>query len=103
MAIRIGINGFGRIGRLTLRAMIDRYPGQFDVVAINDLTDTLTNAHLFKYDTTYGPFKGTVEHDDSSITVNGDKLQVFAQTEPGQIPWDSVGADIVIESTGRFT
>jgi len=103
MAIRIGINGFGRIGRLTLRAMIDRYPGQFDVVAINDLTDTKTNAHLFKYDTTYGPFKGTVEHDDNSITVNGDKLQVFAETEPGKIPWDTVGADIVIESTGRFT
>lgn len=103
MAIRIGINGFGRIGRLTLRAMIDRYPGQFDVVAINDLTDTKTNAHLFKYDTTYGPFSGTVEHDDGSITVNGDRLQVFAQTEPGQIPWDSVGAEIVIESTGRFT
>jgi len=103
MSIRIGINGFGRIGRLTLRAMIDRYPGQFDVVAINDLTDTLTNAHLFKYDTTYGPFKGEVSHDDSSITVNGDKLQVFAQIEPSQIPWGSVGADIVIESTGRFT
>lgn len=103
MSIRIGINGFGRIGRLTLRAMIDRYPGQFDVVAINDLTDTRTNAHLFKYDTTYGPFSGTVEHDDSSITVNGDKLQVFAQTDPAQIPWGSVGADIVIESTGRFT
>ncbi len=103
MSIRIGINGFGRIGRLTLRAMIDRYPGQFDVVAINDLTDTKTNAHLFKYDTTYGPFKGSVSHDDSSITVNGDRLAVFAQTDPAQIPWGSVDADIVIESTGRFT
>src|SRR6185503_2726985 len=103
MAIRLGINGFGRIGRLTLRTIIDRYPGQVDVVAINDLTDTKTNAHLFKYDTTYGPFKGTVEHDESSITVNGDKLQVFAEKEPGNIAWDSVGADIVIESTGLFT
>lgn len=103
MAVRIGINGFGRIGRLSLRAMIDRYPGEFDVVAINDLTDTKTNAHLFKYDTTYGPFKGTVEHDDTSITVNGDKLAVFAETEPAKIPWGSVGADIVIEATGRFT
>jgi glyceraldehyde 3-phosphate dehydrogenase len=103
MPIRIGINGFGRIGRLTLRAMIDRYPGEFDVVAINDLTDTKTNAHLFKYDTTYGPFKGKVEHDESSITVNGDRLQVFADAEPGKIPWDTVGAQIVIESTGRFT
>lgn len=103
MAIKIGINGFGRIGRLSLRAMIDRYPGSFDVVAINDLTDTKTNAHLFKYDTTYGPFKGTVEHDETSITVNGDKLAVFAETDPGKIPWDAVGCDIVIEATGRFT
>ncbi len=103
MAIKIGINGFGRIGRLSLRTMIDRYPGEFDVVAINDLTDTKTNAHLFKYDTTYGPFKGTVAHDDTSITVNGDKLQVFAETEPSKIPWDSVGAEIVLECTGRFT
>src|SRR6185503_18418356 len=99
----LGINGFGRIGRLTLRTIIDRYPGQVDVVAINDLTDTKTNAHLFKYDTTYGPFKGTVEHDDTSITINGDRLQVFAETEPGKIPWDTVGAEIVLESTGRFT
>ncbi len=103
MAIRLGINGFGRIGRLTLRTIIDRYPGQVDVVAINDLTDTKTNAHLFKYDTTYGPFNGTVDHDDASITINGDRLQVFAETEPGKIPWDTVGADIVLESTGRFT
>lgn len=103
MAVRIGINGFGRIGRLSLRAMIKNYPGKFDVVGINDLTDTRTNAHLFKYDTTYGPFQGTVEHDESSITVNGDKLKVFAQTDPAQIPWGDVGADIVIESTGRFT
>lgn len=83
--------------------MLAKFPGEFDVVAINDLTDTKTNAHLFKYDTTYGPFKGTVEHDDTSITVNGDKLQVFAEKEPNKIPWDSVGAEIVIECTGRFT
>lgn len=103
MATRIGINGFGRIGRLSLRTMLAKFPGEFDVVAINDLTDTKTNAHLFKYDTTYGPFKGTVGHDDTSITVNGDKLQVFAEKEPNKIPWDSVGAEIVIECTGRFT
>lgn len=83
--------------------MLDRYPGEFDVVAINDLTDTKTNAHLFKYDTTYGPFAGTVEHDDKSITVNGDKLKVFAETDPAKIPWGDAGADIVIEATGRFT
>lgn len=102
MATRIGINGFGRIGRLTLRAMIERHRGQFDVVAINDLTDTRTNAHLFKYDTTYGPFKGTVEHDENSITVEGDRLQVFAERDPAQIPWADVGAEIVLECTGIF-
>jgi glyceraldehyde 3-phosphate dehydrogenase len=83
--------------------MLARYKGEFDVVAINDLTDTKTNAHLFKYDTTYGPYKGTVEHDDKSITVDGDKLTVFAQTDPAQIPWGDLGCDIVIEATGRFT
>lgn len=103
MATRIGINGFGRIGRLTLRALIERYQGKFDVVAINDLTDTRTNAHLFKYDTTYGPYKGSVEFDEGSITVDGDRLQVFAQKDPAQIPWDQVGAEIVLECTGLFT
>jgi glyceraldehyde 3-phosphate dehydrogenase len=103
MALKIGINGFGRIGRLSLRAMLEKYPGEFDVVAVNDLTDTRTNAHLFKYDSTYGPFNGTVEHDESSITVNGDNIKVFAEREPGNIPWDSVGAEIVLECTGLFT
>jgi glyceraldehyde 3-phosphate dehydrogenase len=103
MAVKVGINGFGRIGRLSLRTLLAKYRGQFDVVAINDLTDTKTNAHLFKYDTTYGPFQGTVTHDDDSITVNGDRIQVFAQTDPAQIPWGSMGCDIVIEATGRFT
>lgn len=103
MATRIGINGFGRIGRLTLRALIERYRGKFDVVAINDLTDTRTNAHLFKYDTTYGPYQGSVEFDEGSITVDGDRLQVFAQKDPAQIPWDQVGAEIVLECTGLFT
>lgn len=103
MAIRIGINGFGRIGRLSLRTMLGHYPGQFDVVAINDLTDTKTNAYLFKYDTTYGPFAGMVEHDDTSISVNGDKMKVFAETDPAKIPWGDLGVDIVIEATGRFT
>jgi glyceraldehyde 3-phosphate dehydrogenase len=103
MAVKVGINGFGRIGRLSLRTLLAKYKGQFDVVAINDLTDTKTNAHLFKYDTTYGPFQGTVTHDDDSITVDGDRIQVFAQTDPAQIPWGSMGCDIVIEATGRFT
>lgn len=73
------------------------------MVAINDLTDTRTNAHLFKYDTTYGPFKGSVSHDDGSITVDGDRLQVFSETEPGKIPWGDLGCEIVLECTGRFT
>ncbi len=103
MAIRIGINGFGRIGRLSLRTMLAHYPGEFDVVGVNDLTDTATNAYLFKYDTTYGPFKGQVGHDDSSITVDGDTIRVFAETDPAKIPWGDLGADIVIEATGRFT
>lgn len=103
MGIKIGINGFGRIGRLSLRTLIAKYPGVFDVVAINDLTDTKTNAHLFKYDTTYGPFKGSVSHDESSITVNGDRMQVYAETDPAKIPWEELGCQIVLECTGRFT
>lgn len=103
MAVKIGINGFGRIGRLSLRTLQKHYRGQFDVVAINDLTDTKTNAHLFKYDTTYGPFDGTVSHTEDTITVNGDTLKVFAQTDPTQIPWGDMGCDIVLEATGRFT
>jgi glyceraldehyde 3-phosphate dehydrogenase len=103
MAIRIGINGFGRIGRLVLRALRERYPGQIDVVAFNDLGDIDTMYHLFKYDSTYGHYKGTIEKRDSSLVIDGDELKVFSQKDPGLIPWGDVGADIVIESTGRFT
>ena len=78
MAVKVGINGFGRIGRLSLRTLLQRYPGDIDVIAINDLTDTETNAHLLKYDTVYGPFDGTVEHDASSITVNGDRKVIIS-------------------------
>lgn len=103
MAVKVGINGFGRIGRLSLRTLLSRYPGVVDVVAINDLTDTATNAHLFKYDTVYGPFDGTVSSDESSISVNGDRFKVFAERDPAAIPWGDLGVDIVIESTGIFT
>jgi glyceraldehyde 3-phosphate dehydrogenase len=103
MAVRIGINGFGRIGRLSLRAILERHPGEIEVVAVNDLTDTLTNAHLFKYDSTYGPFKGTVDHEADAIHVNGKAIKVFAERDPGNIAWDSLGVDIVVESTGLFT
>lgn len=103
MAIRIGINGFGRIGRLSLRTILARYPNDLEVVAVNDLTDTKTNAHLFKYDSTYGPFKGEVAFDTDAIHVNGKAIKVFAERDPGVIAWDSAGVDVVIESTGLFT
>ena len=103
MATRIGINGFGRIGRLSLRTILARYPEALEVVAINDLTDTKTNAHLFKYDSTYGPFNGTVDHSDHEFIVNGKPIKVFAERDPGAIRWDEAGVDIVIESTGFFT
>lgn len=103
MAIRVGINGFGRIGRLSLRTILARHPEEIEVVAVNDLTDTKTNAHLFKYDSTYGPFKGEVGHDAETIHVNGKPIKVFAERDPSTIPWDSQGVDLVIESTGFFT
>ncbi len=103
MAVRVGINGFGRIGRLALRTILSRYPNDIEVVAVNDLTDVATNAHLFKWDSTYGPFDGTVDTDGSDFVVNGKKIKVFAERDPGSIAWGSVGADIVIESTGFFT
>jgi len=103
MATRVGINGFGRIGRQSLKAILERHPGEIEVVAINDITDTETNAHLFRYDTTYGRFQGNVEVIDNDIVINGERIKVFAQKEPGQSAWDDVGAQIVIESTGFFT
>jgi glyceraldehyde 3-phosphate dehydrogenase len=103
MAVRVGINGFGRIGRLTLRTILERYPNGIEVVGINDLTDVATNAHLFKWDSTYGPFAGETSVDGADFVVNGSKIKVFAERDPAAIRWDEVGADIVIESTGFFT
>jgi glyceraldehyde 3-phosphate dehydrogenase len=104
MATRVGINGFGRIGRQSLKAMLERHPNDIEVVAINDITDTQTNAHLFRYDSTYGRFDGTVEVvDNNDLAINGQKIRVFAEKEPGKIPWGDVGAQIVVESTGIFT
>lgn len=100
---KIGINGFGRIGRQVLKALFEYHRGAFDVVAINDLVDAHTNAHLFKYDSNYGRFQGTVEVEGSDLIVNGDRIKVFAEKDPAAIPWGNVGADIVIESTGLFT
>jgi glyceraldehyde 3-phosphate dehydrogenase len=103
MAVRVGINGFGRIGRQVLKALLDRHPDDVEVVGINDLFDTATNAHLFKYDSNYGPYPGQVEAREQSFVVDGREIQVTAERDPGAIPWKKLGAQIVIESTGLFT
>ena len=102
MAIKVGINGFGRIGRQVVRAAKERGVA-IDFIAVNDLTDTKTLAHLFKYDSVHGTFDGTVTYDDNSITINGDKLRVFKEKDPANLPWKDLGVDIVLESTGKFT
>jgi glyceraldehyde 3-phosphate dehydrogenase len=103
MAVKVGINGFGRIGRLVFRTLKARYPKDIEVVAINDLFDPETNAHLLKYDSTYGRFDGTVSTKDGHLVVDGKKITVSAEKDPGAIKWKDAGADIVIESTGFFT
>ena len=103
MAVRVGINGFGRIGRQALKALLERHPNDVEVVAINDLFDTATNAHLFKYDSNYGVYPGDVEARANSFVVDGREIQVTAERDPGAIPWKKFGAQIVIESTGLFT
>ncbi|MDQ2714872.1 MAG: type I glyceraldehyde-3-phosphate dehydrogenase [Chloroflexota bacterium] len=103
MATRVGINGFGRVGRQSFKALLERHPRDLEVVAINDLTDTKTNAHLLKYDSTYGRFPGEVETTPDSLIVNGHTIKVISQRDPAQIPWGDLGIDIVIESTGVFT
>jgi len=100
---KIGINGFGRVGRLTLRAVNQYHKGKLEVAAINDLTDTRTNAHLLKWDSTYGRYPGEVKAADDSIVVDGKKVKVLAEREPAKIPWRNYSVDIVIESTGLFT
>ncbi|HKJ40401.1 MAG TPA: type I glyceraldehyde-3-phosphate dehydrogenase [Anaerolineales bacterium] len=103
MTVKIGINGFGRIGRLVLRTIKQRVPDVVEVVAINDLFDPATNAHLLKYDSTYGPYDGTVEVKGGDLVVDGKTIKVFAERDPGAIKWKDAGVDIVIESTGFFT
>ncbi|HEX5016918.1 MAG TPA: type I glyceraldehyde-3-phosphate dehydrogenase [Actinomycetes bacterium] len=102
MSIRVGINGFGRIGRNFYRALVAQ-GADIEVVGVNDLTDTKTLAHLTKYDSTLGRFPGTVEAADDAIVVNGTRIPISAQTDPSALPWGDLGADIVIESTGIFT
>ncbi len=103
MAIRVGINGFGRIGRQVLRAAKQQGVADIDFVAVNDLTDTKTLAHLFKYDSVHGQFAGEVSADADGITVDGDRIRILAERDPAKLPWKELGVDIVLESTGRFT
>jgi len=103
MAIRVGINGFGRIGRQVLRAAKQAGITDLDFVAVNDLTDTKTLAHLFKYDSVHREFKGEVRAGEGSITVDGDEIKVLAEKDPSKLPWADLKVDIVLESTGRFT
>ena len=103
MAIRVGINGFGRIGRQVLRAAKQQGVADIDFVAINDLTDTATLAHLFKYDSVHGTFDGQIGHEADAITIDGDRIRILAEREPAKLPWKELGVDIVLESTGRFT
>lgn len=103
MSVKVGINGFGRIGRLVFKAAIEEGAKEIEIVAVNDLTDSKTLAHLLKYDSTFGRFKGTVEAKDNALIVNGKEIKVFSQKDPALIPWKEAGVKIVIEATGRFT
>jgi glyceraldehyde 3-phosphate dehydrogenase len=103
MAYKIGINGFGRIGRLVFRTVNQHYGDKLEIAAINDLTDAKTNAHLLKYDSTYGIYPGKVEAAADAIIVDGEKTKVIAERDPAKIPWKDLGAQIVVESTGLFT
>ena len=103
MTVQIGINGFGRIGRLVFRTIKERHPNEIEVVAVNDLFDPATNAHLLKYDSTYGKYPGTVEVQDGNLVIDGKTIKVTAERDPAAIKWKDMGVDIVIESTGLFT
>ena len=102
MATRVGINGFGRIGRQSLKALIERAP-DVEVVAVNDLVDTSMNALLFKHDSTYGAYPGTVEHTDDALIIDGREIKVLKEKDPATLPWGDLGVEIVLESTGIFT
>ncbi len=103
MAIRVGINGFGRIGRQVVRAAKEQGITDLDFVAVNDLTDTKTLAHLFKYDSVHGTYDGRVETSGDSVVVDGDEIRVLSEKDPANLPWKDLGVDVVLESTGRFT
>ena len=103
MATRIGINGFGRIGRQVLRAILERHPDKLEVVAVNDLGKASDNARLFKYDSTYGRYPGHVEATGDSISIDGSEIRVLAERDPANLPWSDLGVEVVVESTGFFT
>jgi len=103
MAVRVGINGFGRIGRQVLKAILERYPKTLEVAAFNDIGDLKTMAHLFRYDSNYGRFHGTVEVGDRELIINGKHIRATNETDPAKIPWGDMGVQIVVESTGLFT
>jgi glyceraldehyde 3-phosphate dehydrogenase len=103
MAARIGINGFGRIGRLSLRAMLERHKKDLKIVAVNDMADLQTNAHLFRYDSTYGHFPGKIEVGEGMLRIDGQEISILNQKDPSRLPWKQLNVDIVIESTGVFT
>ena len=103
MAVRVGINGFGRIGRNVLRAAVMAKQSTIEFVAVNDITDTKTLAHLLKYDSIHGRFPGTVEAKADALVVNGREIGVTAIKEPEKLPWKDLGVELVLESTGRFT
>jgi glyceraldehyde 3-phosphate dehydrogenase len=102
MATKVGINGFGRIGRQVFKAIRDYYPDTLEVVAVNDIGDVATMAHLLKYDSNYGKFDGTVEVVEGGLNVDGKFLKVLAERDPANLPWGDMGVDIVVESTGLF-
>jgi glyceraldehyde 3-phosphate dehydrogenase len=103
MSTRIAINGFGRIGRLAMRAMIERHEDELTVVAVNDMADAKTNAHLFRYDSTYGIFPGKIEAEEDALKIDGHDIRLLNEKDPKQLPWKKLDVDIVIESTGVFT
>ncbi|MEP7326492.1 MAG: glyceraldehyde 3-phosphate dehydrogenase NAD-binding domain-containing protein, partial [Gemmatimonadota bacterium] len=103
MAIKVGINGFGRIGRNVLRAAKMQGVGDIDFVAVNDLTDTKTLAHLLRYDSVHGRYPGKVETEADGLVVDGDRIKVLSEKDPAALPWKALGVDLVLESTGRFT
>ncbi|WP_412067476.1 type I glyceraldehyde-3-phosphate dehydrogenase [Rubrivirga sp. IMCC43871] len=102
MAIKIGINGFGRIGRLVFRSILERGGSDFDVVGVNDLTDAATLAHLFKYDSVHGKYPGEVKAEGDELVIGGDRFKVFSERDPSALPWGELGVDVVVEATGIF-